>query len=76
MCIELCTHGEVKLHSGSSKLNGNVIVCINGTWGYICGHGNTVINDILASVICSDIGYSQYGSDYFIVHVIIIIFRC
>ena len=53
MCIELCTHGEVKLHSGSSKLNGNVIVCINGTWSYICGHGNTVINDILASVICS-----------------------
>ena len=60
-CIELCTHGKIKLHSGSSTLNGNVLVCINGTWRQICGRGNTVVDDNLASVICSSIGYSQYG---------------
>ena len=63
--VELCTHGKIKLHSGSSKLNGNVIVCINGTWSYICGRGNTVVDNNLATVVCSSIGYSQYGNDYY-----------
>ena len=45
---------------GSNRL-GKVRVCINGTWSKICGYGNSVVDDNLASVICSELGYSPYG---------------
>ena len=57
----LCTDGEISLYSGVSSRHGNVRVCINGTWSKICGYGNSVVDDNLASVICSELGYSPYG---------------
>ena len=56
-----CTEGEMRLYSGISSRYGNVRVCINGIWSKICGYGNSVLDDNLASVICSELGYSQYG---------------
>ena len=56
-----CTDGEMSLYSGVSSHHGNVRVCINGTWSKICGYGNSVVDDNLASVICSELGYSPYG---------------
>ena len=56
-----CTDGEMSLYSGVSIRYGNVRVCINGTWSKICGYGNSVVDDNLASVICSEVGYSPYG---------------
>ena len=51
----------MSLYSGVSNRHGNVRVCINGTWSKICGYGNSVVDDNLASVICSELGYSPYG---------------
>ena len=56
-----CIDGEINLYSGISSHYGNVRVCINGTWSKICGYGNSVVDDNLASVICSELGYSEYG---------------
>ena len=56
-----CTDGDISLYSGVSSRYGNVRFCINGTWSKICGYGNSVVNDNLASVICSELGYSPYG---------------
>ena len=56
-----CTDGEMSLYSGVSSRHGNVRVCINGAWSKICGYGNSVVDDNLASVICSELGYSPYG---------------
>ena len=56
-----CIDGEISLYSGVSNRYGNVRVCINGTWSKICGYGNSVVNNNLASVICFELGYSPYG---------------
>ena len=56
-----CTDGDVGLYSGVSSRHGNVRICINSTWSKICGYGNSVVDDNLASVICSELGYSPYG---------------
>ena len=53
----------MSLYSGVFSCHGNLHVCINGTctWSKICGYGNSVVDDNLASVICSELGYSPYG---------------
>ena len=61
LIIASCTDGDMSLYSGVSTRHGNVRVCINGTWSKICGYGNSVVDDNLASVICSELGYSPYG---------------
>ena len=54
-----CRDGEVQL-AGSTRYShfGRVEVCINATWGKICGI-NTTHRD--ASVICRQLGYSPHG---------------
>ena len=42
-------------------LRGRVEVCINGTWGTICDHYWTQQE---ASVVCSHLGYSSYGTSF------------
>ena len=46
---------------GVSNHHGNVDMCVNGTWSPICGSGNSVVDSYLASVTCSELGYSPYG---------------
>ena len=58
----MCTHGKIELYSGYSSRHGNVRICDNGTWYKVCGYGNSMVDDNLASVICSDLGYSPYGT--------------
>ena len=55
---DFCTHGEVVLWSSSVHRAGVVVVCVNGTWSKICGG---TFNNNFASVVCSQLGYSQYG---------------
>ena len=59
--LALCNDGEVGLYSGVSNRYGNVHICIDGIWSNVCGYGNSVVDDNLASVICSELGYSPYG---------------
>ena len=41
-----CSHGDIKLTGGKSSNEGDVQICVNGAWGYICelDTGTTVIS--------------------------------
>ena len=39
-----------------------VLVCVNGTWGKVCGGDN--INSTFASVVCRQLGFSPYGKNW------------
>ena len=56
-----CTEGNIELYGGPSSRHGNIRVCINGSWVKVCGYGQTVLDNSLASVVCSSLGYSSYG---------------
>ncbi|XP_011408605.2 PREDICTED: deleted in malignant brain tumors 1 protein-like [Amphimedon queenslandica] len=60
-CESLCVNNKIELYGGPSSRHGNIRVCVNGSWVMVCGYGNTVIDNNLASVVCSSIGYSAYG---------------
>lgn len=46
----------------STSYYGHVRVCINGTWSLICASGLTRRDANLSSVLCSSLGFSQYGT--------------
>jgi hypothetical protein len=53
-----CTNGDVRLverYVGSGRIE----VCDNNSWGTICSNS---WDDIAASVACSQLGYSLYGT--------------
>ena len=52
-----CVHGEVRI---TNTLYGRVDVCINGTWGTVCGNQ---WDNYDASVICRQLGHSPYGNE-------------
>ena len=56
-----CTERNIELYGGPSSRHGNIRVCINGSWVKVCGYGQTVLDNSLASVVCSSLGYSPYG---------------
>ena len=60
--VALCTDGTTDLFASTLDNIGSVRVCVNGTWRKVCGIGNTVLNDDLASVACSSAGFSKYGN--------------
>lgn len=49
------------MYGSDSQRRGNVQVCINSTWQAVCGRGNYGVDNNLASVVCRELGYSQYG---------------
>ena len=51
---------EVELIGTTSPLAGIPRVCVDNRWGKVC-IASSDRNDELASVICSQLGYSQYG---------------
>lgn len=58
MCVGVCTDGKVRLSDSSNELIGRVEVCVNGTWTTIC---DAHWNDSDATVICRQLGHSNYG---------------
>ena len=56
-----CSHGDVQLVDGRGEYMGNVQVCVNGTWGYVCDN-NWGTND--ATVVCRQLGYSTTSKSY------------
>ena len=63
--IAKCEHGDVRLYGSSYSTIGIVSLCINGTWGTICGD-KWDNND--ASVVCKHLGYSHYGKYIYVFH--------
>ena len=61
MYSALCTDGKIQLAHGISNRHGNVHMCVNSTWSQLCGYGNSLVDSHLASVVCSELGYSPYG---------------
>lgn len=55
---DLCNNGDVRLSGGSSLLVGRVEVCVNRTWGTVCGD---LWSDVHASVVCRQLGHSVNG---------------
>ena len=53
-----CNSGDVQLVSANTERAGAVRVCVNGLWGTVCGGE---LNPNFASVVCRQLGYSQYG---------------
>ena len=62
-----CSEMDIRL-KGNDKYNdfGRVEVCLNGTWGTIC---NNDWDNVDASVVCKQLGYSPYGEFYKIFYV-------
>ena len=56
-----CESGDVQLSSTSSERAGVVLVCVNGTWGKVCGGE---MNTTFASVVCRQLGFSPYGNSW------------
>ena len=53
-----CKHGEIRLVGSTQEYEGNVEVCINGVWSFICDIGWST-ND--AKVACTQAGYPGPG---------------
>ena len=62
-----CTDLDIRLVGGSSPLQGRVEVCYMNQWGTICGKSfnEYLVPNILAGVICRELGYSYYNSTLF-----------
>ena len=55
--LAFCEDGIVRLKDGT-QTQGRVEVCVNETWGTVCGD---FWNNSDASVVCRQLGYSSYG---------------
>ena len=55
--LAFCKNGSIQLQGGT-QTQGRVEVCVNGTWGTVC---SDFWDNADASVVCIQLGYSQYG---------------
>ena len=48
----------MRLAGGSVKSQGRLEVCLNGTWGAVCGDSFNISE---AGVACKQLGFSRHG---------------
>lgn len=59
LCPDVCEHGLVRLDSEVPVgLSGTVQLCVDGVWTGVCGEGWSALE---ASVVCRELGYSEYS---------------
>ena len=51
-----CTNGDVRLTGGQSDREGDVQVCRDGKWGYVC---SDTWNDVNAKTVCKQLQLSD-----------------
>ena len=56
-----CEDGDVQLYGTTYTRVGILTVCVNGTWSKVCG---TTDDNIMASIVCAQLGYSPHGNIY------------
>ena len=54
-----CTNGVIRLANGSNEFEGRVEICLNDTFGTVCG--TTSWNENNAKVVCRQLGYEMEG---------------
>lgn len=63
--VEACEEGSVRVRGPrNSRLGGRVEVCVELSWTTIC---DTSWDNLDASVICSQLGFSRYGTVPYII---------
>lgn len=55
-----CNHGDIRLTSSASSVQGRVELCYDGVWGKICSSG---WGKAEATVVCRQLGFSSEGID-------------
>ena len=55
-----CAHGEVKLYGGKFRNEGDLQICYNGVWVFLCQGYQT-----LANVVCRQLGYPNNECKFF-----------
>ena len=53
------SQGAVRLVWGAGNWQGNVQICINGTWGWVCHNSFDTVD---AQVVCTQLGYTTVGN--------------
>ena len=59
-----CSLGDIRLSNGS---NGRMEVCVNGTWGSVCGTNRWTQYETI--VVCRQLGYPEAGTIHQYIHV-------
>ena len=70
--LAFCQDGTIRLQGGT-QTQGRIEVCVNGTWGTVC---SDFWDNADASVVCKQLGYSQYGMSYVGLFFLILFFCC
>ncbi|XP_019849144.1 PREDICTED: deleted in malignant brain tumors 1 protein-like [Amphimedon queenslandica] len=60
--VESCSTGSVRLVWGLGPWEGNLQVCLNGVWGWVC---HNFFNSSAAKVVCRQLGFSTTGATRF-----------
>ena len=56
-----CEDGKLQLYGTTYTRVGILTVCVNGIWSRVCG---TTDDNIIASIVCAQLGYSPHGNIY------------